>query len=396
MKKAGRKVLVPTGSKLNTSLKITMPRSQSTLALPRKPSHPSRIIREVHEQQSRELPPALLNRTIDNSHMQKSQPFGVAHRHRLSVDGTIGLQALLHEQIDHAPNKKPRPVAKLKSRGASIAGSSKELLRFVRGQQPDHNMSSDLMEASMDSLPVGVMRPSGSRAVSRARLRMAQSMSNLQQEGGKVVQRVAFRSQTGSINGKPKRNNQDSFLVCQDYGGVKQQWLFGVFDGHGLNGHDVSAHIKKSLPQQFLQFINRSSRSLSEEEVRGLSMGFSSSFLHVNHELMRSTHIDSTLSGSTAVSVLLRGDLVLCANAGDSRAIIGRLRSNDNWVAIPLSKDHKPDDPVERARIEHSGGRVEPFQGNRYSRPQRSIHRSCACLEQARAYPRPRNVPVPR
>ena len=98
-------------------------------------------------------------------------------------------------------------------------------------------------------------------------------------------------------------------------------------------------------------------------------MGFSASFLHVNHELMRSTHIDSTLSGSTAVSVLLRGDLVLCANAGDSRAVIGRHRGNDTWVAIPLSKDHKPDDPAERTRIENAGGRVEPFQGSIVRRP---------------------------
>ena len=395
MKKVGRKVLIPAGAKFSSTLKSTMPRSQSTLALQRKGSNPGRLVREAREQQNRELPPALLNRTVDESRVPKAQPFGVVHRHRLSVDGTIGLQALLHEQIDRTPNK-TRPVPKLKSRGASLASNARELLKFVRAGRPDQSMSTDLMDASLESLPVGAMRPTGSRAVSRARLRMAQSMSNIQLEGGKVVQRVAFRSQTGSINGKPKRNNQDSFLVCQDYGGLKQQWLFGVFDGHGLNGHDVSAHIKKSLPQHLLQFINKNPKSLAEEEVRGLSMGFSASFLHVNHELMRSTHIDSTLSGSTAVAVLMRGDLILCANAGDSRAIVGRLRSNDNWVAIPLSKDHKPDDPVERARIEHAGGRVEPFQGTPYHRSQRSVHRACTRLEPARADPRPGHVPVSR
>ena len=42
------------------------------------------------------------------------------------------------------------------------------------------------------------------------------------------------------------------------------------------------------------------------------------------------------------------------ANAGDSRGII--FRHKDGVVA--LSVDHKPNDEVERARIENAGGKV--------------------------------------
>lgn len=58
--------------------------------------------------------------------------------------------------------------------------------------------------------------------------------------------------------------------------------------------------------------------------------------------------------GCTAVVVLLTAAEVLCANAGDSRAVLCR-----KGRAIPLSHDHKPDDDKERRRIEAAGGRVE-------------------------------------
>lgn len=45
---------------------------------------------------------------------------------------------------------------------------------------------------------------------------------------------------------------------------------------------------------------------------------------------------------------------VVCANAGDSRAVLCRGKT-----ALALSEDHKPDDPEETARIEAAGGRVE-------------------------------------
>ena len=44
--------------------------------------------------------------------------------------------------------------------------------------------------------------------------------------------------------------------------------------------------------------------------------------------------------------MLIRGDLALCANVGDSRAVVGRYSEGD-WKTIELSEDQKPDSPEE-------------------------------------------------
>lgn len=58
-------------------------------------------------------------------------------------------------------------------------------------------------------------------------------------------------------------------------------------------------------------------------------------------------------AGSTCVVAVVRGDKLVVANAGDSRAVLCR-----RGEAIDLSRDHKPTDEDERARIMKAGGFV--------------------------------------
>ncbi len=102
-------------------------------------------------------------------------------------------------------------------------------------------------------------------------------------------------------------------------------------------------------------------------------------FLKTNEEV-RNRSFNTSFSGSTAVTVLLMGDRLVCANVGDSRAIMASYKSprdiknvqlppefaslpeNEKiWLALPLSRDHKPDDEEEYKRIMDANGRVEPF-----------------------------------
>ena len=46
------------------------------------------------------------------------------------------------------------------------------------------------------------------------------------------------------------------------------------------------------------------------------------SYKETSDELLTSQHFDSNFSGTTAVSLLLIGDKIICFNAGDSRAIL--------------------------------------------------------------------------
>ncbi len=103
-------------------------------------------------------------------------------------------------------------------------------------------------------------------------------------------------------------------------------------------------------------------------------------FLKTNDDL-RARSFETSFSGSTAATVLLAGDKLVCCNVGDSRALLAsyknprllpnfqlpadvasQLHENDKiWLALPVSRDHKPDDVDEHKRIIAAHGRVEPF-----------------------------------
>jgi len=64
-------------------------------------------------------------------------------------------------------------------------------------------------------------------------------------------------------------------------------------------------------------------------------------------------------AGCTAVVACIRGKELLVGWSGDSRAIICK-----GGKAVALSEDHKPNDPVERSRIEKAGGFVQEMNGH--------------------------------
>jgi len=73
--------------------------------------------------------------------------------------------------------------------------------------------------------------------------------------------------------------------------------------------------------------------------------------------------------GCTAVCVVMSSRHIVCANAGDSRAVLCRQAK-----AVPLSFDHKPTDEKERRRIINAGGYVKEIcHGEGHQR--RVIHR---------------------
>ena len=59
-------------------------------------------------------------------------------------------------------------------------------------------------------------------------------------------------------------------------------------------------------------------------------------------------------SGTTACVVMVTPEWVVCANAGDSRAVMSKLGNR----VVPLSYDHKPDAEEEEQRIRAAGGFV--------------------------------------
>ena len=187
-----------------------------------------------------------------------------------------------------------------------------------------------------------------------------------------VVDVFRVKTRKGMMYGKPKRFNQDVCIVLPDFMSTHNQYFFGAFDGHGTYGHDVSAFVKRLLP---LYIENNLPRACTFQAVRSaiphfpsledqqrLQMCIAQAHRTTAEDLTLQRVIDVSFSGTTAISILLRGRFLMCANVGDSRAVVGRL-SPEGWYALPLSTDHKPNIPQECLRIESSGGRVEPYSG---------------------------------
>ena len=71
-------------------------------------------------------------------------------------------------------------------------------------------------------------------------------------------------------------------------------------------------------------------------------------------QFLRIAKIRKREDGCCCIAALLVGEEMYVINIGDSRAI---LASGDN-TATPLSTDHKPENPDEKARVERAGGQV--------------------------------------
>eukprot|EP00300_Choanocystis_sp_HF-7_P010783 c17152_g2_i2.p1 GENE.c17152_g2_i2~~c17152_g2_i2.p1 ORF type:complete len:338 (+),score=55.90 c17152_g2_i2:40-1053(+) len=149
------------------------------------------------------------------------------------------------------------------------------------------------------------------------------------------------------------KTNQDMYFVTEQVGGQQGAHLFGVLDGHGQTGHFCSQFIAENIPK----ILGSRSAELFSSPAQALTH----SFLEVDKQLTSSnSNIDAVLSGSTVCMIFANKDLLYVANCGDSRCVVGSLH-NDEFVAKELSRDHKPDLPAERARIESKFGRVAPL-----------------------------------
>ena len=125
--------------------------------------------------------------------------------------------------------------------------------------------------------------------------------------------------------------------------------LFAVFDGHC---GDAAA---KFAEQHFVQTLTNSPQWLLYIATKSpvhLTEALTQCFLKVDDDMKNHPSIEN--SGCTAVVVVITPTLIVCANAGDSRAVMCK-----HGEIIELSHDHKPDNPDETARILANGGYVQ-------------------------------------
>eukprot|EP00331_Platyophrya_macrostoma_P000435 CAMPEP_0176405332 /NCGR_PEP_ID=MMETSP0127-20121128/277_1 /TAXON_ID=938130 /ORGANISM="Platyophrya macrostoma, Strain WH" /LENGTH=297 /DNA_ID=CAMNT_0017784375 /DNA_START=57 /DNA_END=950 /DNA_ORIENTATION=- len=145
-----------------------------------------------------------------------------------------------------------------------------------------------------------------------------------------------------------RKNMEDAHVAQLNLEGDRQQALLGVFDGH--NGYLVAkycgAHISDTLV------------STPAFHAKDYPTAFTEAFRQLDASIFESPELKHE-GGCTAVTALVAQRRIICANIGDSRAVLCR-----GGMAVPLSSDHKPTIPSEVARIEAAGYSV---QNNRVS-----------------------------
>ena len=168
------------------------------------------------------------------------------------------------------------------------------------------------------------------------------------------VYKYFSKSEAGQYNNLQTKVNQDNFIITEHINQSDDEaindFTFGIFDGHEKDGGLVSFHIKKFFSKCTNSQLNNRDNLIN-------------TFAELNRYILNTSsfnNFDLLLSGSTCIIVHITNNKIICANIGDSRAI---LITKDDMI-IPLSIDHKPNLPEEKRRIEEANGEVVQLGAN--------------------------------
>lgn len=138
-----------------------------------------------------------------------------------------------------------------------------------------------------------------------------------------------------------RMSQEDNHSLMLDLPGEHKAAFFAVYDGHG--SAKVSKHASEGLWRHLVE-NDMYIKGNFEEALRA-------SFLSFDQEVFES--VQALLAGTTAVCLLVVNNTIYCANIGDSRGV-----ASVNCSCVPLSFDHKPENPQELKRILAAGGYV--------------------------------------
>ncbi|CAN0856160.1 Probable protein phosphatase 2C 35 [Linum grandiflorum] len=162
-------------------------------------------------------------------------------------------------------------------------------------------------------------------------------------------------TQRGYYPDQPDKENEDCYAIATNLQGNPDVHFFGVFDGHGQFGAKCSNFVKNRLVE-----ILANDPTLLDDPITA----YNSAFAMTNSELHTNSEIDDTMSGTTAITVLVVGDTLYVANVGDSRAVMAVKKkrnngnNNESVVAEDLSCDQTPFRKDECERVKLCGARV--------------------------------------
>jgi len=137
--------------------------------------------------------------------------------------------------------------------------------------------------------------------------------------------------------------NEDRISVTPCMAGNSKLNFYGVYDGHC--GDKASSFCATEIPKNVMAGMCARDGKVSEVDALDL---FTDAFKACDAQL------GGMEDGTTACTVLVAGDQLYVASAGDSQAVLCRL-----GTPVTLNSAHKVTDARERKRIEANGGKIE-------------------------------------
>ena len=163
-----------------------------------------------------------------------------------------------------------------------------------------------------------------------------------------------------------KKINQDSYIIERNINGILNFNIFGVLDGHGEYGHYASQFVSRYVISHIKNHPLIKKCDEPKEIYQNLTLNgyqiIANIFTDADVQIQKEK-FDVQNSGTTCIIVIQLEEKIICANTGDSRAImIYDKNFNDNLMNTKiynLSYDCKPELPNECQRIYECGGCVE-------------------------------------
>ena len=181
--------------------------------------------------------------------------------------------------------------------------------------------------------------------------------------GNNLLKDFGALSRAGNDEGGLTKINQDSYISKTNINGITDFNIFGVLDGHGIQGHLISDFASKFLPNQIINNFEiklcKDTESIYNKLKEYDYQIIKQAYISTDNNL-KSYNLDGKESGTTCNLIIHVGEHLICSNVGDSKAIIVFDEENDpnlNFLnVIPLSNDHKPEFYGEKERILMYGG----------------------------------------
>lgn len=200
------------------------------------------------------------------------------------------------------------------------------------------------------------------------------------QDNEKIINITSSFITKAGIDDKKEKINQDSYLILEKlFENILN--IYGIFDGHGKNGHLISSLLSTFLSQYLKNKDNYCLEKKNNNDSDSDS-SISSQEIIINNELIsklfsnedfirkiiaeldlkaNESNFDLQFSGTTCLLLFLFEDYIICSNIGDSMCVLFNCSNEDRWTYDIISKIHKPDIQSEKDRVLLNGGVIHPY-----------------------------------